>query len=138
LMYLVKDRISAITLVNELERLIRENGVKSVLVDFEKKTPGFVALLSLGGKDRSNDEPEIYFTLSDGELIKRDFEDQSLEYYVVKDATWVIYGVVFTQHGKEEGTMHITIGGSGKARRMLENAISELARKRHVDINITY
>ena len=138
-MLLVKDRISIITLVNELGRFISENGIKSVLVDFEKKTPESIALLALGGKAQYNDDSKIYFFLSDGELIKNNFEDKSLEYYVVKNATWVISGVIFPQRGREEGTMDLTISSSSRrVKRILENTISKLAEREHIKINMAY
>ncbi len=139
MMILTKDKMSVITLVNELRRLVNENLVKSILVDFVKETPGFTHIISLGGNVKRvyTDDTKIYLILTDGRLINEGIDDYGI-YHNIEGATWVITGAIFPPHGNESGgSMDLTIHSkSGKVRNMLERAVYEAVKESDVVVNI--
>ncbi len=140
-MIITKDRMSVITIVNELKRLVNENSVKSILVDFVRKTPGFIHILSLGGNVKRvyTDNTEIYLIFTDGRLVNGGSDDYGI-YHNIEGATWLITGAIFPPHGNESsGSMNLTIHSKlGKVRNTLVMAIHEATKGIDTTVNVAY
>ncbi|WP_054842981.1 hypothetical protein [Vulcanisaeta distributa] len=139
-MILTKDKMSVITLVNELRRLVNENRVKSILVDFVKETPRFTHIISLGGNAEQmyTDDTKIYLIFTDGRLINGGSDNYGI-YHNIEKATWVITGAIFPPSEGDDGSMDLTIHSrSGKVRNMLETAIYEAAKGSDITVNVAY
>ncbi|ADN49660.1 hypothetical protein [Vulcanisaeta distributa] len=140
-MIVTKGGMSVITLMNELKRLVNESSVESIPVDFVRKTPGFIHILSLGGNVKRvyTDNTKIYLIFTDGRLVNGGSDAYGI-YHNIEGATWLITGAIFPPHGNESnGSMNLTIHSkSGKVRNMLVMAIHEAIKGIDATVNVAY